>query len=644
MLTVQLRRVLLALVSLNLLFVQITASVSVQWLIPLYTLTLASPWLWNLQRFFLYRLAWNVALVGIFATLIVDVRRSGIRFLLEDGLILAAFCQVHVLNNLRKQKRPDLIFFNSFLIALVTGFFCQDLVYSVVFAAYAIFLIFALSLTSATTVVGVPSRILPAAEMRQLLRRSLKHGTVVLAITGLVFTFWPRDFEREGLVEDQLASSAAAAEVAFADQIRFDRRGKTVLTNRIEARVKLTHGNREQVPTHWRGATFSMLHHYGWTADTNPQRVTKSRLQLDEPWKRKTAHEFIRTGHRLGAAVKVELLNPRVLNLFLPLATHRVQFNCHAFPNLDGNFRISHHGSKEPIRYLAELNGPGDPPGRGPGKPAAAHTRLRARAIPKGARELNAQLRESLPKSLPRRELVERARRFLASSRTYALPGEEGAAGTLQRFLAGDGGGHCEYFATTLVVLLRLNRVPCRMVSGYLAHEWNEAGTELLIRGRDAHAWVEVWDDTDGWYTVDPTPAADSEAEAQASWLSEVGKFLKRAWTAVTGFDGSSRAAAFDWAKAQLLATLNFGLTHPLSLLGILAALLALRRWWKRRRGPAPAVQDYCKVLEKLKLDRSPEETPRQLLARAERLPLAEPELRALAEATAEHERQRYGV
>ena len=78
---------------------------------PLYLLAGAAPLLWQFQKYFVYRLAWNLGLMAIFALLVQDLlgdimAQEGVRFLLEDGLILAAFCQVHILNNLAKQRCP----------------------------------------------------------------------------------------------------------------------------------------------------------------------------------------------------------------------------------------------------------------------------------------------------------------------------------------------------------------------------------------------------------------------------------------------------------------------------------------------------------------------------------------------------------
>jgi len=68
--------------------------------------------------------------------------------------------------------------------------------------------------------------------------------------------------------------------------------------------------------------------------------------------------------------------------------------------------------------------------------------------------------------------------------------------------------GYCEHYATAMVVLLRTVGIPARLVTGFLATEWNEFGGYYTVRQRDAHAWVEVYFPQSGWLTIDPTPPA----------------------------------------------------------------------------------------------------------------------------------------
>lgn len=78
----------------------------------------------------------------------------------------------------------------------------------------------------------------------------------------------------------------------------------------------------------------------------------------------------------------------------------------------------------------------------------------------------------------------------------------------MEQFLTNTRRGHCEYFATAMVLLLRAREIPARVVNGYLSDEWSDAsGGYFVVRQENAHSWVEAWIEPHGWLTFDPTPA-----------------------------------------------------------------------------------------------------------------------------------------
>jgi transglutaminase-like putative cysteine protease len=96
----------------------------------------------------------------------------------------------------------------------------------------------------------------------------------------------------------------------------------------------------------------------------------------------------------------------------------------------------------------------------------------------------------------------------LLSNYTYSL----NAATTtsmhpIDEFLFKRKTGYCEHYATAMVLMLRSLGIPSRLVTGFLATEWNEFGNYYTVRQRDAHAWVEVYYPQSGWMTMDPTPS-----------------------------------------------------------------------------------------------------------------------------------------
>jgi len=74
--------------------------------------------------------------------------------------------------------------------------------------------------------------------------------------------------------------------------------------------------------------------------------------------------------------------------------------------------------------------------------------------------------------------------------------------------------GHCEYFASAMAVMLRTLQIPARVVNGFRTGEFNDVTAQYLIRGSDAHSWVEVYFPGYGWIGFDPTPAGLPEVRS----------------------------------------------------------------------------------------------------------------------------------
>ena len=158
--------------------------------------------------------------------------------------------------------------------------------------------------------------------------------------------------------------------------------------------------------------------------------------------------------------------------------------------------------------------------------------------VPAAALQLGKEARRALPTDAPQHHVVERMRRLVSERYRYLAPGQEGAARNLREFASGAAGGHCEYFATMLALMLRSAGIPARLVTGYRSLEWNEEATELTIRERHAHAWVEVLDPEAGWYAVDGTPAIDGAEVRCCCYGCVLGQQITRA----RGEDGAAAA------------------------------------------------------------------------------------------------------
>lgn len=70
--------------------------------------------------------------------------------------------------------------------------------------------------------------------------------------------------------------------------------------------------------------------------------------------------------------------------------------------------------------------------------------------------------------------------------------------------------GHCEYFASSMAVMLRTLGIPSRVVNGFRTDEFNDITGNYVVRAKDAHSWVEAYFPGYGWQTFDPTPGGSA--------------------------------------------------------------------------------------------------------------------------------------
>lgn len=105
-------------------------------------------------------------------------------------------------------------------------------------------------------------------------------------------------------------------------------------------------------------------------------------------------------------------------------------------------------------------------------------------------------------------EIIRRLFRFLQRGDfSYSLEGLPISDKPLEEFLLVHKKGNCEYFASSLAVMLRMAGIPARLVGGYRGGHFNRAGHYYLVLQKNAHVWVEAHLSGRGWLRLDPTPA-----------------------------------------------------------------------------------------------------------------------------------------
>ncbi len=121
-------------------------------------------------------------------------------------------------------------------------------------------------------------------------------------------------------------------------------------------------------------------------------------------------------------------------------------------------------------------------------------------------------------------------------------------------------GGHCEYFASSMVMLCRALGMNARMVTGYHGGDYNQVGDYYVVRQKYAHAWMEVFVKEKGWVSFDPSPASSLEHGDTSSWFhwfKQWGEYLQSKWLSlVVFFDNTARQEIMDFFTVTIWGNL----------------------------------------------------------------------------------------
>lgn len=176
-----------------------------------------------------------------------------------------------------------------------------------------------------------------------------------------------------------------------------------------------------------------------------------------------------------------------------------------------------------------------------------------------------------------------------------------GKPNPVEHFLFESRRGHCEFFSTTMALMLREIGIPSRNVTGFVGGTYNRFGRYYAVREGDAHSWVEGYldDPIRSWVTFDPTPTAGAQPLQATTgpyvYMRDLLEALSQRWTRyVVGYDLKTQARLFEdvarrYEKLRAKTGANKGAAElftraPVLAGGLLAAAVAAQLYWTRRR------------------------------------------------------------
>jgi hypothetical protein len=178
----------------------------------------------------------------------------------------------------------------------------------------------------------------------------------------------------------------------------------------------------------------------------------------------------------------------------------------------------------------------------------------------------------------------------------------------IEDFLFYSKAGHCERFASALVLLLRSQGIPAQLILGCKGCEPLDQPGRYLVRHEHAHAWVECLLEEfqppsqpgmrpiSRWLSLDPTPAADpSVTPSDGSWIQRTHRDVQQ-WfrNYLMEFTPEQQQQVWKSLRANLpWLVLLIGLAVGVALV----ASILHRLWQRRARQAVLASQHPCSEL-----------------------------------------------
>jgi transglutaminase-like putative cysteine protease len=341
---------------------------------------------------------------------------------------------------------------------------------------------------------------------RRMLSTTAALSGAILVVALAVFVTFPRVSQGWAGRGETMATSIAG----FSDQVSIGEHGSTILGNpQIVLRVEFPSGAPVGIGgLHWRGRSYDRFDGVRWTRSEGLPPSSAPSSWYRERWSGPVIEQRI-----FGSA-----LDTRVLFALHPAVD--IDSNNGVQPLFDNAGDFVYWGRGAPAYTAWSPAGP----------PPADELRAPARGfrpsddhylqLPRRLDERIAQLADSLTAGLDNRyDQAVAIRDWLQTfGYTRQLPATAREA-TLAHFLFERRAGHCEYFSTAMVVMLRTLGIEARNVNGFLGGQWNDFGNYLVVTQNEAHSWVEAWFPGYGWVTFDPTPAGSGEGVVATTWF-----------------------------------------------------------------------------------------------------------------------------
>ena len=476
---------------------------------------------------------------GIYMPLfLIDVRLAVMRGSPVKALIhLLLFLVVVKLFSIRREREKwhlVIAIFFVFVGAMATSSHVTISIYLLAFMVLSLYVLGRFSHLHVLTSLGedegrvgsrkeAPSAI-RLGQQRAPVRRPLLAGTLLIVMVAVpLFATMPRVREpyimgRGGLGIGRTTGFSDSVDLGVTSRIRGNRN--------IAMRVQYDEPRADGSSLRFRGATFEYYRNRRWFREL---RSTRNLVARADGFQEVLVDPVVPPDEPETAVVFLEPLGGNNA-LVVPSTTRAVRLGPVAVvADAGGALMHSTFGRRDTLRFEVEMNP----------EPVVAgflgkDGRLTALQVGEEVTPEVRQLAQDLMGEGSEEERVDRLLNALLTQYLYTddLTSRDGQE-PLQDFLFTYKSGHCELFATSMVLMLRSQGIPARYVNGFLGAELNPIEDYFVVRQQNAHAWVEAYTPQRGWQVYDPTPPEGRPGVSPQSWglfFQQVADFIMFRW------------------------------------------------------------------------------------------------------------------
>ncbi len=461
---------------------------------------------------------WAMNLLGLayLPLLVVDLASALHRQIVAPLIHLALFVLVVKLAALTRERdkwHAFLAIFFLFLAAMGTSVDPTVFLYLVAFLALALLTLSRFALWSVLARFGYHGEPAPEAPIRGFLVVSF---VLALLIAVPLFALLPR-IPAPFILGRGTGTGTIIHASGFTDEVGLDSVNRVRSSRAVVMRLAYQRPPGEDVEQRFKAASYDLFRDGQWRRSPF-KRLLRQTRQGDQNVYQLTQGQAENSVH-----VVLEPLGSH--SLPLPVTAVSVRLDAPGWAGLGEDRGDTYRLTYRPRRILEyDVGLASQPPEEPNGEaPAADSPALDTTGVTARMRQLAARVMGSGTTEVRSRRLE----RYLMDNYQYSTSFTgHGGGRAVDEFLFETKSGHCEYFASAMVLLLRSQGIPARLVTGFLGAEYNPLEDTYIVRELNAHAWVEAWIGGRGWAEFDPTPAAGRPAAATPG----LALFLSQAW------------------------------------------------------------------------------------------------------------------